>query len=247
MPDKPVSLLLTRPHDSSGGFAQALRDAGAADFAETISPAIGIVFADNLPETGPVAGLILTSAQAARAWQALGGRCDLPAHAVGDATAAAARAAGLDAQSAGGDADALVARLLALRPPGPLLHLRGAHARGDIAARLTAAGLPTREAQIYDQPEQPPTQAALRLLARPGPVVAPVFSPRSAAILGGWLRKYPCRATLLVAAMSEAVAFALPNDHIQSLTVASRPDSSAMLAATVELLGRAQGLPGRAG
>ncbi|MBS0123780.1 uroporphyrinogen-III synthase [Thetidibacter halocola] len=236
-------LLLTRPQAASEGFAVALRDRGAR-FQAIVSPVLEIRPIGPLPDSEGVAGLIVTSAQGVAAWRALGGRTDLPVFAVGDATARAARSEGMEARSASGDADALVAMLTAMRPDGRLLHLRGTYSRGAVADRLRAAGLRVDEAVIYDQPERDPTEAARAVLAGERPVVAPLFSPRSAAILGKW----PIKAPLLVAAMSEAVVKAFPTTHIRGLRVASHPDSGAMLDATAELLGLAAGLeaePGR--
>ena len=50
----------------------------------------------------------------------------------------------------------------------------------------------------------------------------------------------PIKAPLLVAAMSEAVAFALASLHIESLKVAARPDSGAMLETVMGLLDEAR-------
>jgi uroporphyrinogen-III synthase len=235
-------LLLTRPQAASEGFAAALCDRGAW-FQAIVSPALEIRPIGPLPDAEGVAGLIVTSAQGVAAWCALGGRTDLPVYAVGDATARAAQAEGMKAHSASGDADALVSMLANLRPAGRLLHLRGTHSRGSVADRLRAAGLKVDEAVIYDQPELAPTEAACAALAGQRPVVTPLFSPRSAAILGKW----PIKAPLLVAAMSEAVAKAVPTTHIRMLRVASHPDSGAILDVTAELLGIAAGLEAERG
>ncbi|MBE3637437.1 uroporphyrinogen-III synthase, partial [Mangrovicoccus algicola] len=121
----------------------------------------------------------------------------------------------------------LVALLSAERPAGRLLHLRGAHVAGPLAAPLRAAGLDVAEMVTYDQRPLPPGAAARALLARPGTVLLPVFSARSARLLGPWLRD--AAAQLRVAAISPAVAAALPVQSAARPDVAARPDSGAML------------------
>ncbi|MFD1807862.1 uroporphyrinogen-III synthase [Gemmobacter lanyuensis] len=84
---------------------------------------------------------------------------------MGARTAAEAQALGLEAQSADGDAEALVRLILSDAPPPPLLHLHGAETRGEIAQRLNSAGLETFSQVIYCQKPQPladPAIAALR-------------------------------------------------------------------------------------
>lgn len=235
MPQTLPVLLLTRPQEASVRFAQALEARGCR-FRAVISPLFSIEFIGPLPDACAMRGLIFTSANGVAAWRALGGRTDLPAYTVGAATAEAARAAGMTASSADGTADDLVAWLSAMRPPGPLLHLHGKNARGDVAARLSAAGLACSDAVIYDQPEQPPSAEARAALAGPQPVIAPVFSPRTAKLLA----REAVKAPLLVAAMSEAVAKALASLHKRELMVSPRPESEAMTDVVAGLLDRAK-------
>ncbi|KUF10190.1 uroporphyrinogen-III synthase [Pseudoponticoccus marisrubri] len=228
-------LLMTRPEPAAREVIAALRARGL-DFRAVISPLIGIAVTGPLPDTAGLRGLVITSANGVRAWCALGGPRDLPVFAVGDATARTAREAGMVADSAGGDAAALVARLSAQRPAAPLCHLRGRHARGDVAARLSAAGIETREAVIYDQPEQPLSAEARAALDGDSPVVAPLYSPRTATLMAQMLAARPPKAPLCVAAMSETVAKPLAALHNRSLRIAARPDSDAMLDAVAGLL-----------
>lgn len=234
MPDPLPVLLLTRPREASERFARVLEARGLR-FRAVISPLFSIAVQGPLPDASAMRGLIFTSANGVEAWRALGGRTDLPAWCVGDATAAAARSAGMMAQSAGGTADDLVGWLADSRPPVPLLHLHGTNARGAVADRLTAAGLPCFSAVIYDQPAQPLTPEAGAALAGDAPVVAPVFSPRT----GKLLAEQPVKAPLLVAAMSEAVAKTLASLHKRELKVARRPESEAMTDVVCDLLDRA--------
>lgn len=228
----PIRLLLTRPQAASERVMADLRAMGAPAFDPVISPALKMIPVDALPDSGAASGLVFTSANGVRAWVAMGGRCDLPAYAVGKGTASTARQAGFDVWTAGGDADALTDGLLRLGPAGPLLHVHGRHTRGNVAQRLTDAGLPCAGFVAYDQQEQPPRQAALRILGEKRPVVVPLYSPRSAATVGSW----PVKAPLLVAAMSQAVANACESAHIKEMAIAARPESASMLDCVAGLL-----------
>jgi uroporphyrinogen-III synthase len=237
MAHPPPALLMTRPRAASESFAAALAARGAR-FDAVVSPLFDIRFCDALPDMALLAGVIFTSANGVAAYRALGGRTDLPAYAVGTATAQAARAAGLRTWSAEGDAATLVEGLRARGLRGPLLHLRGAHTRGEVAQRLTGYGIRTREAVVYDQLQRPLSEAAKALLNGDAPVVAPLFSPRTARLLADEAGNAP----LLVAAMSEAVAIAATSLHNCSVRVAARPDSAAMLDTVAGLLGEAAAL-----
>ncbi|WP_417206046.1 uroporphyrinogen-III synthase [Antarctobacter sp.] len=234
MPGPLPVLLLTRPEPASRRFAEELRALGR-QFDPVISPLFRVDVTGPLPDASAVRGLIFTSANGVEAWQALGGRRDLPAFTVGAATARAAEAAGMRAHSADGSADDLVAMLLTHETPAPLLHLHGRHTRGDVAQRLSQAGVSCNSAVIYDQPAQPLTEQARAALLGTVPVVVPVFSPRT----GKLLAQERAQAPLLVAAMSEAVVNALRPLHKRDLKVAERPESEAMREVVSDLLKRA--------
>ncbi|EIE50131.1 uroporphyrinogen-III synthase [Salipiger aestuarii] len=228
-------LLLTRPDPASrrflGGIEQRLHG-----FSTIVSPVIAIQPRGPLPETGDAVGAVFTSANGVRAWQALGG-APLPlCYTVGDATAQAARAAGFAPQSAQGDADALVAMIAADAPQGRLIHLRGAHARGDVAARLAQRGLRATEAVIYDQPTQELSAQAQQALGGNSPVILPLFSVRSAAQFARTAQIGPRRAPLIVAAISAEVAEALGALYVNRLEIPARPDAEHMQDAVIGLL-----------
>lgn len=228
-------LLLTRPEAASARFAKQCGDFGLR-FDTVISPLFRIEATGSLPDTSAAGGLIFTSANGVAVWLAQGGRRDLPVYTVGDTTARAAEAAGMRAHSAGGAADDLINWLIAHSPAVPLLHLHGRHTRGDVAARLTMAGLTCESGVIYDQPAQPLSAEARAALMGPAPVIVPVFSPRTAELLA----QERAQAPLLVAAMSEAVVNALGSLHKQDLKVAARPESVAMREVVLDLLKRAE-------
>lgn len=219
-------ILLTRPEPQSQRFAA---DLGLACL---VSPLMAPRF--MAPLIPPHRALILTSETGALAARGL---APCRAYCVGARTAATARALGFDAISADGDAEALIALILC-DPVTPLLHLRGREARGDIADRLLAAGLPALEAVAYAQEEQPLTPQAQEALQGQALVIAPLFSPRSAELLAAEAARVQASAPIKVIAMSQAVAEAaraLDPDPV----IAARPDGDSMLEAVLATLNRA--------
>ncbi|MFD1914252.1 uroporphyrinogen-III synthase [Halodurantibacterium flavum] len=218
-PDRSMAasaLLLTRPECQSRRFA-----AGLECERVVISPVIRVELREAGPLPPDIADIIFTSENAIA-----GAGAGRRAWCVGDRTAAAARAAGYEARSAGGDAGSLVALILQEAGDGPFLHLRGAHTRGDVAARLQAAGLNVAERVVYDQIAQPLTPEARRLLAEPGRVVVPLFSPRSAGLLAAQLGDVQAR--LLPVAISAATAAEWRSLRPGPVIVSEAPDAAAM-------------------
>lgn len=230
MADKPTPpiLLMTRPRAASERFVSMLAERRVALGEIVISPAIGIepLLVPSLDGAG---GVILTSANAVTGLKAPPG---LRAWCVGDATAAAAEAAGFDVVNAGGSIDDLVPLIVADRPAGRLHYLRGGHVSSDLLGRLTRAGLNVKEHVVYAQPRQVPTQAAEAALAGKDRVVAPLFSPRSAAIFAGWAAD--AAADISVVAMSDAVAA----NWEGASDVSPRPTGEAMADAVAAIYAR---------
>ncbi|MCA0920236.1 uroporphyrinogen-III synthase [Pseudooceanicola nanhaiensis] len=238
------AFLLTRPAEDARVMAAQL----AAQWPEApvvISPLQRIVFAGALPDLGGIDRLVFTSRNGVRAWSACGGP-PLPAYTVGEATAAAARAAGHTADVLGGDVDALGAALIDMARtggcPGGLLHVHGVNVRGNLVERLAAAGLSARGAALYDQKAQPLSQEAHKLLDRDAPVLVPLFSPRSAALFEAEPRG---KAPLYVAAMSVAVVRALGACQMTKCAIALRPDAASMMEAMAALYRAARRVEGR--
>ncbi|MDU8910020.1 uroporphyrinogen-III synthase [Aestuariicoccus sp. MJ-SS9] len=237
-------LLMTRPQAASETFVQALRDAGVTGFRAVVSPLMAARTNGRLPDMDGFGGLIFTSANGVHSYGVLGGRTDLPAFCVGQATARVAEEIGLTAVSADGDADALVDMILQRRPKGRLLHVRGAHSRGAVADRLRASGLDAQEVIAYDQPLLPLTDDARAALDGAAPVVVPLFSPRTAQHLSAQnLGKAP----IYVAAISQTVADAVPAAYVTMLETAAAPNANAMREAVRKLLSAAAKLEDRGG
>jgi len=221
---RPV-ILLTRPEASSRRMAAILFARFGDRTGVCISPLMEIRLDPRLPSLDGIKTLIFTSANGVAAYVAAKGPVSMTCYTVGDATAQAARDAGLRAISAGGDAEALIDRILEDDVPGPMLHLRGAHARGEIAERLSALGCPVSQAIVYTQNAIPLSEEAKDLLQGDAPVILPVFSPRSATLLGNG----PVRAMIYVVAMSDAVATSL-HLKVESCVVAAKPDFESVTA-----------------
>lgn len=217
-----LPVLLTRPRADALRLADELRAAGVQRI--EVSPLMRIVATGPLPELS--GGIILTSGNAVDTYVELKGPKGLPTWTVGPRTADRARAAGLDVQGTAPDAEALGQAIPETAPP--LMHLRGAVARGDLAVALRARGLTADEAVIYRQDGIALTAAAADLL-RAGPVVVPLYSPRSAEL---FFQACPHTAygNLRIIALSPAVASASPVPPVEQ---AETPDGSAMVRAVL--------------
>lgn len=222
---RPV-LLLTRPAEAAERFASQLPPDVLARVDLLVSPLIRIEPLVQSLDFGPARGLIFTSANAVRVVAGVTDDRRLPCFCVGDTTAATARAAGWDALALGATADELVAALLRDRPEGPLLHLSGEHTRGDIARRLGD----TTETAVYAQLLQPLNAAARQALDGAMPVIAPLFSPRTAR---HFAEQAAGRAPIHAIALSKSVAEPLKPKGFSRVVTALRPDAGAMVKAVV--------------
>lgn len=249
-PCTPIPVLLTRPEGPARRFAGQLGDRFGPAVLPVITPLMQVQFiAPDWPDVRPVgqpSALILTSeAGAAAAGDLVAAGADLPGFAfcVGERTAQAAREAGFAAIAGWGDADHLVDLILdhALTQPvtGPLWHLCGFDRRGDVADRLTRAGIATQAITVYRQDPQPLTAQAQAVLAKADPVIVPLFSPRSAQLFAEAVRALGagCAAPLWLAPISAAAAEAALDLHPARLEIAERPDAGSMLDAVARLMG----------
>ena len=133
----------------------------------------------------------------------------------------------------GQDAADLAGRMTLLAPLGRMVHLCGTHVAGDLANRLSSAGIETVSHVIYDQIAQPLSAPALTLLSGSAPLLVPLFSTRSAQLFQDQTRN--SRAPLWVVAFSPAVSGAVTRP-VARHRVAVRPDGAAMLDAMAEMI-----------
>jgi uroporphyrinogen-III synthase len=170
------------------------------------------------PDPAQFDALLLTSANAVRHGGAeLARLTALPVHAVGDATAAAARDAGFQVATVG---DGDVASLLCRLPPQlRLLHLAGEdhrHIADDRIERLIVY----KSASIAE-PQLPPLSG----------LIAAVHSPRAGKRLA---ELAPVREATAIAAISPAAADACGNGWLQ-VEVAGEPTENSLLALAASL------------
>lgn len=215
-------ILLTRPRPQSERFAAQIE--GLAEI--IIEPLQQIVPTGAVPPLDNIRGLIFTSENAVHLFGKTSQAPGLPTWCVGPRTTALASDLGLQAKAGGGDADALLATIMADAPPGPLLHLHGKHARGALAARLSAAGIETHGAEIYDQQALAPSRP-LAPMAKCRKVIAPLFSPRSASLFVENLEEFSGNWQLLC--LSQRVREALPLELRKHAKVAQAPTAAAMI------------------
>jgi len=220
------TLLLTRPQAQAERFAaQCVKVLGEVDV--VISPVLEVVATDVDVDLARYGGVVLTSENGARMLSARADVAGMQAWCVGDRTATVAKALGMQAVSAGGDATALIDLVKQARPGGVLLHARGRDSRGDVAECLNAAGIRVESRVVYEQRPVALNAAARAVLSADSAVVLPVFSPRTANLLG---KEMGAAAALLkIVALSQAVAEAWTGPKPECFTVAEQPDAAHMI------------------
>lgn len=209
-------LLLVRPEpglSASAGRARAMGlDIAAVPFFE-------IVPVGWTPPTGPFDAMLLTSANAVRhGGPGLSGFAHLPVHAVGDATAQAAKEAGLEVASVGTGG---VTELLESLPPSVTLFHPGGRHRTATASRCRIVDVTVYESVVIDPVALPDLS---------GWVVA-LHSPRAGARLAQLVRE---RDRVGIAAISPAAAQACGTGW-QSIDIAAEPSDESLLALAAKL------------
>ena len=226
-------LIMTRPTAQSENFASELVARWGQPLRIIYAPLIEIVLQESA--FAHADAVIFTSANGVSAAAQFELPKGLPAWCVGSRTAEVAGLAGFASIEGPGTADGLVGRIIDAKPIGSLAHIRGTHARGEVSARLNAAGIPCADVVAYDQRELAFTKEAQDALAGEDPVIFPLFSPRTAAIL---TKQGPFAAPVAVVAMSEAVQDALDPVYAMRAVVAQKPDAAAMIEATLVMIER---------
>ena len=221
-------VLITRPEPGASDTARRL---AAAGYLPVLAPMMTIARrTPELPST--IQAILVTSANALATAAALP---HIPLLAVGDATAAQARAAGHTAvHSAGRDAAALadLAARLCTPTAGPLLLLSGAGMGKTLAADLRARGFPVvRRVTYAARPIRALPAAAHALLHGHGHAL--FFSPESARIFVRLFRHavpMPSPLGWDALALSPPTADALAPLPWRRIRVASAPNQEALLA-----------------
>jgi uroporphyrinogen-III synthase len=233
--EKPgLRALVTRPREDVESLTAALATRGVEALVE---PLIEIHY--RAPEALGVDGvqaILCTSANGVRALARASGERGVPLLAVGDATAARARAEGFGSvESAGGDVGDL-ARLAGaiLRPEnGPLLHVAGNVVAGDLVGLLGAQGFTVERRVLYEARAAAALSPAAVDSLRAGAIAfALFFSPRTAAIfvrLAGLATVVECCAKVTAVSIGGAADAALAGLPWRDRRIAERPNQPALL------------------
>ncbi|MBP2301721.1 uroporphyrinogen-III synthase [Azospirillum picis] len=236
----PARLLVTRPLEDAAPLVRRLRALGHDS---VIEPMLSIVPVEGPePDLSNVQALLFTSANGVRAYAKRTSRRDRPVHAVGDATARAARDAGFpEIDSASGDVYALAERVRLQRDPagGTLLHVAGSKVAGDLAGLLGASGFTVQRSVMYDAvPSRRLSEATATFLRTSSIGGVLFFSPRTARSFVRLLAEaglVDCCRTVDAFCLSPAVAEAARTygdggvTPWRSVRVASRPEQDALL------------------
>lgn len=233
-----MRLIVTRPEPDASALAAELEARGHMP---VVAPLMHMELRGSPPDLAGVQGLLFTSANGVRALVAHLGRLPgLTALCVGEATGAAARAAGARRVIvSGGDARALAATVRGACDPdaGALLHVAGTHRAGDLARELAGAGFDVRRAVLYEAVAAEELPEPARRALAPGPDQGGaqgvlLYSPRTARLfvqLAEAAGLGAAAARLDAYCLSPAVAQALGRPGDAHVHVAPRPESAALL------------------
>ncbi len=230
-----MRVLVTRPEADAAALVEELEARGHQALIQPLLTIAPVAPPPALDLEG-VQALLFTSANGVRGFAELCPARGLPVLTVGDASGAAARAAGFTrVESADGDVQDL-ARLVVSRldrKDGALLHAAGDSLAGDLKGALEAAGFAVRRVVLYNaQPAEALSDEARAALAD-GRLDAVLFlSPRTAETFVRVVERHGLTAACAgcqAICLSAAVAARLGAIPWGGLAVAERPERSALL------------------
>ncbi|WP_376875996.1 uroporphyrinogen-III synthase [Albirhodobacter sp. R86504] len=242
MPDPRPTLLLTRPEAQSRRFAHLFAARFGEDWPTIVAPLMETV--PLMPPVPDAEALIFTSETGVSSFAHIQPARGRTAYCVGARTAKAAQEAGFETVVGPGDGSGLADLIEGLHRQGalgagPLLHAHGAKVAFNLAKHLTAAGIETHEAIVYEQMPLGLPRNVRALLQVPIPLLVPVFSPLTADFF--MLQARDAEAQLLLCPISQATADRLQGLSWARFEVAKTPDSGAILDALERQI-RASGL-----
>jgi len=227
-------VVITRPRDESVALARRLESLG---YAALIEPMLEIVsLAVAIPPLDRYAALAFTSANGARAFAGLSSARDIPAYAVGAATAAALVTAGfVDVRTGSSDAAGL-ARLAAsqLPPAARLLHASGTAIARDLEDLLAADRILVDRLAVYEAfPVKSFSETFVAALYACTIEFVLFFSARTAEVFGTLASQMAltdaCR-PIAALCLSPAVAERAATTPWSCVTVAAEPTEESVLA-----------------
>lgn len=224
-----VHILLTRPLAQSVAFGEALKRDLKVDIKALISPLHCIEYRSATLDLEDVHHLVFTSVHGINAFVRLCDERGIKCICVGDKTSEAARAAGLNARSAGGNVSDLImlARQISHGRDGRFLYLRGQHAAGDLSAELALNGIPVTEMILYDQVPLSVSIEVKQQIERLDSLVIPIFSQRSACALMAELKSINAPPMAAVC-ISNNVANALDGEQFETIRIAANPTAQSV-------------------
>ncbi len=222
------TVLITRPAPDAEQLAEEISSL-VPEASVICAPVMGIDPVAWTAGDATFSHLILTSRHAIAAAKPYFGT---PVFCVGTATAERAQAEGHSVSEVFDTADDLVAAV-SKRAIGHALHLHGRHTRGNIADRLGAAGIPVTSVTVYEQRERDWSAEEAQAIFETTEMILPVYSPRSAQILGQRLEGYT--GTITLVAISEACVKAWTGPVPVQVVISERPNGAAMKRALASL------------
>ncbi len=218
-----MRLWVTRTEPGARATAERL---AAMGHAPVVAPLLRIEPLAPVLDLDGVAALTFTSPNGVEAFARLSPRRDLPVFAVGDATAAAAAAAGFAAaRSAGGDVHDLTELIAGARPPGPVLHAGAREPAGDLVGALGRRGISARTVAVYAAVPAP-GEAGLQALAEGRLDGVLIHSPRAARRL---VEAAPHARNLPAYCISPAATAPLIDAGFDRAVAAPFPDEASLL------------------
>jgi uroporphyrinogen-III synthase len=225
---RPRTLWITRAQPGADATAARVRELGIEPIVAPLLEVRAIADADL--DLAGVSALAFTSANAVAAFAARSPERGLRVFAVGDATAAAARAHRFaSVLSAQGDVAALASALTARRRElaGVILYPAAAEPSQDLAAALAAVGLQVRQTAVYETvATEPPAALAERLPEIDGVLL---HSAKAAQALARFVESHPAP-ELVAYCLSRQIARALGRAGLAQVLSAPQPNETALLA-----------------
>lgn len=227
--------LITRPEADAKNLKAELRRMGIAVLHE---PMLTIERLEDVSvDLAGAQGILFTSSNGVRAFANICNERDLPAFAVGDATARACREAGFkQVHSASGDVDALANYVIRRCRPseGRLVQIAGTVSAGDLAGALRAAGFTVDRIPLYEARPATAISPETRTALQNGRLDAALFfSPRTAATFVTLARnaglENACR-NVDAYCLSPAVAKRAGELPWKRITIAAEPTQTALIA-----------------
>ena len=250
-----MRVLVTRPEPGGEKTARRLVAMGHEPVWLPLFEARITASPEELPPTDLISGLVATSARAflmfARSKTPASSLRDVPVHAVGSATAAAAREAGFtDVREGGGTAQSLIQTLAgqpeqvsagdeSARSGGTLVYLAGVPRTPVIESGLESRGMRHEVLECYEMTEiSYSTDILISEILSPPPDAVLLYSSNAARRFSVLTDVPECRRSLdfmRFVCLSAAIADDLPKRWQGRAVIAERPDEASLLASLAAL------------